>query len=249
MHPPELRIRARQQHLAGSTVAEVARRLRLPYPTVRGWCKHPVEPRRSSSELRCFRCRPEVRNQTDPSAYLYLLGLYLGDGHLVTSARVPVLRIACSSSWPGLIEACDASMQQVLAAKVQRVQQPGCVSVQSSGKHWPCLLPQHGPGKKHERPIILADWQRDIVATHPGDFLRGLFHSDGCRFANRVTVRGKAYVYPRYMFVNESADIMALCQWSLDLLGVAWRMNRRNSLSVARRDAVATLDRHVGPKS
>ncbi|MFI6781702.1 hypothetical protein [Micromonospora sp. NPDC050276] len=111
------------------------------------------------------------------------------------------------------------------------------------------MLPQHGPGKKHERPIILASWQRDLVAAHPGDFLRGLFHSDGCRFANRVTVRGKAYVYPRYMFVNESADIMGLCQWGLDLLGVAWRMNRPNSLSVARRDAVVTLDRHVGPKS
>ncbi|MET8259372.1 transcriptional regulator [Micromonospora sp. NPDC005553] len=249
MHPPELRLQARQQHLAGSTVAEVARRLSLPYPTVRGWCRKQAEPRQQGTESRCFRCRPGVDIQTDPSAYLYLLGLYLGDGHLVTSARVPVLRIACSDSWPGLIKACDAAMREVLAAKVQHVQQAGCVSVQSSGKHWPCLLPQHGRGKKHERPIILADWQRDLVTAQPGDFLRGLFHSDGCRFANRVTVRGKTYIYPRYMFVNESADIMRLCQWSLDLLGVTWRMNRRNSLSVARRDAVATLDRHVGPKS
>ncbi|MFJ1537147.1 hypothetical protein ACIODS_01245 [Micromonospora chalcea] len=51
------------------------------------------------------------------------------------------------------------------------------------------------------------------------------------------------------MFVNESADIMGLCQQALDRLGIAWRMNRRNSLSVARREAVAALDRHVGPKS
>ncbi|MGW1062330.1 hypothetical protein [Micromonospora rubida] len=121
--------------------------------------------------------------------------------------------------------------------------------MQSYGVHWPCLLPQHGPGKKHERPIVLADWQREIVAAHPGDFVRGLFHSDGCRVANRVTAHGRAYVYPRYLFTNESADIMGLCQWALDLLGVAWRMNRRNSLSVARREAVAALDRHVGPKS
>jgi hypothetical protein len=73
--------------------------------------------------------------------------------------------------------------------------------------------------------------------------------SDSTRFANRVTVRGKTYVYPRYMFVNESTDIMGLCQWGLDLLGIAWRMNRPNSLSVARREAVAALDRHVGPRS
>ncbi|MCX5066272.1 transcriptional regulator [Micromonospora lupini] len=249
MHPLELRIRARQQHRAGSTVAEVARRLSLPYPTVRGWCKGQAEPREHGTGLRCFRCRPDVDNQTDPSAYPYLLGLYLGDGHLVMSARVPVLRIACSDTWPGLIEACDATMRTVLATKVQRVQQTGCVSVQSYGKHWPCLLPQHGPGKKHERPIILADWQRELVAEHPGHFLRGLFHSDGCRIANRVTTRGRHYVYPRYLFVNESSDIMGLCQWGLDLLGIAWRTNRRNSLSVARRGAVAALDRHVGPKS
>jgi hypothetical protein len=50
------------------------------------------------------------------------------------------------------------------------------------------------------------------------------------------------------MFVNESTDIMTLCQESLDRLGVSWRMTRRNTLSVARREAVAELDRHVGPK-
>ncbi|MFI7573201.1 hypothetical protein [Micromonospora sp. NPDC049497] len=162
---------------------------------------------------------------------------------------MPVLRISCSNRWPDLIDACDDAMRAVLATKVQRVPQQGCVSVQSSGTHWPCLFPQHGPGEKHRRLIVLADWQREIVQRHPGHFLRGLFHSDGCRVSNRVTTRGKEYVYPRYMFTNESADIMGLCQWTLDLLGIAWRMNRRNSLSVARREAVAALDRHVGPKS
>jgi DNA-directed RNA polymerase subunit N (RpoN/RPB10) len=41
---------------------------------------------------------------------------------------------------------------------------------------------------------------------------------------------------------------MALCQTSLDRLGVGWRMCRRNLLSVARKQAVAVLDEHVGPK-
>lgn len=88
-----------------------------------------------------------------------------------------------------------------------------------------------------------------MVTRHPGAFAAGLFHSDGCRVVNRVTKAGKVYEYPRYLFANESADILALCGWALDLLGVAWRLNRRNSLSVARRDAVALLDEHVGPKS
>ncbi|MFG1777400.1 helix-turn-helix domain-containing protein [Micromonospora sp. NPDC049048] len=249
MHAPEIRARALRVHLGGATIAEAARAVGLSYRTVWEWCRERPQPLVRGTAERCFRCRRDDGYPTDPPAYSYLLGLYLGDGYLVTSARVPVLRISCGDAWPGLIDACDSAMRAVLATKVQRVAQQGCVSVRSYGKHWPCLFPQHGPGKKHERQIALADWQRRIVTAHPGAFLRGLFHSDGCRFSNRVTVRGKGYVYPRYMFTNESADIMSLCQWALDLLGIAWRMNRRNSLSVARRDAVAALDRHVGPKS
>ncbi|WDZ84266.1 terminase gpP N-terminus-related DNA-binding protein [Micromonospora cathayae] len=249
MHPPEVRARARTLYLSGATVAEAARAVGLPYGTVRHWCVDRPVPRQQSTALRCFRCRPGLEQPSAPAAYAYLLGLYLGDGHLVTNTRIPVLRIYCANAWPGLIDACETAMLDVLAANVQRVRDVGCVKVQSYGMHWPCLLPQHGPGKKHNRPIILADWQRRIVGAHPGDFVRGLIHSDGCRVANRVTTRGKAYVYPRYMFTNESADIMGLCQWALDLLDIPWRMNRRNSLSVARREAVAALDRHVGPKS
>lgn len=59
--------------------------------------------------------------------------------------------------------------------------------------HWPCLFPQHGPGRKHERPIVLEHWQREIVEQHPGPFLRGLFHSDGCRVTDwtRSRLTGK----------------------------------------------------------
>ncbi|MGY0007633.1 transcriptional regulator [Micromonospora sp. I033] len=249
MHPPEMRARARALRARGHDIRSVARTLSLPYTTVWHWCVDRPEPAMFGSALRCFRCRPDPENPSDPAAYAYLLGLYLGDGHLVTTDPVPVLRVYCADTWPNLIDLCDAAMRAVLANKVQRIQKRGCVAVQSTARHWPCLFPQHGPGKKHQRPIVLADWQREILAANAGHFLRGLFHSDGTRFANRVTVRGKVYVYPRYMFTNESADIMRLCQWGLDLLGIAWRMNRRNSLSVARRDAVAALDRHVGPKS
>lgn len=92
----------------------------------------------------------------------------------------------------------------------------------------------------------MTEWQQPIVDADPGKSLRGLFHSDGCRVTNQVKRGEKIYFYPRYMFANESADIMGLCQTSLDRLGVGWRMCRRNLLSVARRDGVAVLDEHVG---
>jgi hypothetical protein len=50
------------------------------------------------------------------------------------------------------------------------------------------------------------------------------------------------------MFSNESGDILWLCGETLDQLGVAWRFSRPNTISVARREAVARLDEFVGPK-
>lgn len=41
---------------------------------------------------------------------------------------------------------------------------------------------------------------------------------------------------------------MHLCQRALDTLGVGRRMSNPNSLSVARRQHVEELDRHVGAK-
>jgi hypothetical protein len=56
------------------------------------------------------------------------------------------------------------------------------------------------------------------------------------------------YEYPRYLFVNHSADILRLCGEALDQLGVEWRFSKPTTISVARREAVARLDEFVGPK-
>ncbi|MEV4350186.1 LAGLIDADG family homing endonuclease [Actinoplanes sp. NPDC049596] len=251
MHPPQLREKALRLRAEGVPFGDICRRLGLSRPTVGHWFYGERARRRAeldAEEGRCPRCAQPPRYPDDQGAYAYLLGLYLGDGHLVTKAKVPVLRIYCADAWPGLIDECEAAMLTVLAKNVQRVQKAGCVGVQSYSNHWPCLLPQHGPAHKHERPIFLSAWQQPLIDANAGSFLRGLFHSDGCRVANRITRGKRIYTYPRYNFSNESADIMRLCQQSLDRLGISWRMCRRNMLSVARREAVARLDEFVGPK-
>ncbi|HYJ67134.1 MAG TPA: hypothetical protein VEX15_05670 [Nocardioidaceae bacterium] len=62
-------------------------------------------------------------------------------------------------------------------------------------------VPQHGSGRKHTRLITLERWQVEIVERHPDRFLRGLFHSDGCRTINtvvrQVAGKSKRYEYPR----------------------------------------------------
>lgn len=60
--------------------------------------------------------------------------------------------------------------------------------------------------------------------------------------------RPKRYGYPRYSFNNRSPDVIDLCAWALDLLGVAYRRPKPDTVSVARREAVATLDGFVGPE-
>ncbi|OEJ31526.1 helix-turn-helix domain-containing protein [Streptomyces subrutilus] len=221
----------------------------------------------SRAAIRAWQVRIEPlprMNQTqctappDPAAYSYLLGLYLGDGCISPHPRGGYhLRIACADAWPGLIEQCRAAILAVRPSdKVYVLQRQGCVAVTSYGRHWPCLFPQHGPGKKHERRIALDDWQQEIVDAHPWEFIRGLIHSDGCRITNWTTrmVGGvkKRYEYPRYFFTNKSDDIRKLCTDTLSKVGVQWTITARGSdpfnVSVARKESVALMDAHIGPK-
>jgi hypothetical protein len=184
-----------------------------------------------------------------------LLGWYLGDGHITWSGRkTHLLSVVNDQRYTTLTEGVLSLMAEVKPGSRPYVRQrEGCVAALCGWKHWPCLFPQHGPGQKHTRPIVLADWQREIVEEHPGRFLRGLFHSDGCRVTNWTvrTVAGqrKRYEYPRYFFTNASADIRGLCCWALDLLDIDHRHPSERNISVARAEAVAKLDEHVGPKS
>jgi hypothetical protein len=104
------------------------------------------------------------------------------------------------------------------------------------------------PGPKHRRPIVLRSWQEELVKRSPELFLRGLIHSDGCRFTNPVRHGDKLYTYPRYNFSNASADIRKLFCDTCDLLGIEWRVMNARNISVAKRGSVARLDEFIGPK-
>lgn len=205
-----------------------------------------LDPRRT-----CPRCSDRP---IDHSAYSYLLGLYLGDGHIAHHRRgVLRLTIACCDGWPGLIDAAAEAIAVVMpASSVGRLQRPGCTIVNSYSKHWACLFPQHGPGMKHNRKIALEAWQQEIVAEFTREFVRGLIHSDGSRSTNRVRRPCKDgdrwYEYPRYFFTNRSADIRRLYTDALDSLGIDWKQSNERNISVAKRTAVARLDEFVGPK-
>lgn len=109
--------------------------------------------------------------------------------------------ISESAVYAYLLECQPAIQTLVPTNKVGLVRKSGCTEVYAYSKAWPCLLPHTGPGPKHSRPIHLQPWQRYFAEEYARDLLRGLIHSDGCRFEN--TGRG-GWRAPRYAFKNRS---------------------------------------------
>lgn len=234
---------------SGLSRAEAARRSGVPRATLRSWIPpgiNTVIARREES-THCDGACERVR-RVPRAEYAYLLGLYLGDGCLTCHRRNTYrLRIALDVRYPSIIEECESAMAGVLPNKVGRVACPGCVSVNAYSKHWPCLFPQHAPGPKHMRPIVLEPWQERIgLEEHPRLLLRGLIHSDGYRGTNRI--KAGVYSYPRYMFSNRSADIRDIFTAACHRIGIHPTQCGGWQLSVARRNDVALMDSFIGPK-
>jgi hypothetical protein len=185
----------------------------------------------------------------DEPAYAYLLGLYLGDGCISHDSRVFRLRIVQDARYPHLINLTKDAITRVRAGngRVGTAKKDGCVEIYGYWKHWLCLFPQHGPGKKHLRKMVLTSWQSDIVDSYPRQLIRGLIRSDGCRTINRVW-NGR-YAYPRYLFTNNSDDILQIFRDACERVGIAHRNSKPNTISVARRNDVGILDLFIGPKS
>jgi hypothetical protein len=246
-----------QIHVAqGQSDYEIARRTGIPRSTVQRWRSAGPPTRGLETGVgRCESCgQPTHRSEDLPGGpYAYLLGQYLGDGTIYRTGRDAkgrTLRISSDAIYPALIRECCIAIGQVRGRRptVRVHTDRRMVDLVSSWKGWPCLFPQHGPGRKHSRDIVLVDWQSRIVDAYPGPFLRGLIHSDGWRGLNKVHVKGRDYAYPRYQFSNRSDDIRQLFTYACDLVGIAWRPWGRYHISVAQKDAVALLDEFVGPK-
>jgi hypothetical protein len=107
----------------------------------------------------CPRCHGRALDET---AYAYLLGLYLGDGHITRGPRSYVLWLACADAWL----ACSSRLVRRWHSSCRRPrfsalrEDRPLARVKSVSKHWPCLFPQHGPGRNTSAASSLSRGKR-----------------------------------------------------------------------------------------
>ena len=257
MHPQATIVEVLRLSEAGLNNCEISRRTGVSRPTIRDWVgrKLPRSYAGGDPRERCSRCGDNEHRLGRLSAdYAYLLGLYLGDGTISKHPRsVYRLRITLDVRYPGIVRECETAMKAVVPQnRVSRQLRPcNCYEVHAYSKSWPCLFPQHGPGKKHSRPIFLTNWQQELAERWPDQLLKGLIQSDGCR---SFSTGAGGWVQPRYAFSNVSTDITSIFCSACDCLGLRWTASfpKRESAAVAiyvsRKADVAKLDEFVGPK-
>lgn len=189
----------------GLGARRIAARTGLPVSTVRDWLagrfpRHARPPAPSD----CPVCgHPQHAFHELPAEYCYLLGLYLGDGCISAGPRgVYRLRIHLDLAYPGIVDECETAIRAVAPRnRVHRLlrtsnytkgPEPSLVEVSAYSRAWPCLFPQHGPGRKHEREIKLVAWQQALVRRHARSLLRGLIHSMDAGSSTPAAVVGPA---------------------------------------------------------
>jgi hypothetical protein len=256
MHPPQVKQQALELIAAGHNDCEVSRRLGIPRGTIRDWRRPSYVSRRETPLGTCPRCWLSARPiRFTPEDYTELLATYLGDGSISTHPRTQRLRIALDMKYPRIIEdVCVLLGRSFPENEIDQVRSIGCVHVSVYSSHLACLFPQHGPGRKHDRPIVLEAWQREHFEAAPWSFIRGCIRTDGCCFINRTDIhRPVPYEYRSYGFSNKSEDIVDLFVEACNRVGVVTRVNcsarGQWDVRINRRPSVALMLEHVGLKT
>jgi hypothetical protein len=252
MHSAETVAQVLELRAQGLGARRIARLTGLSPRTITDWLAGRV-PRSAGRGPSCPKCGHDRHRvaDLDREAYAYLLAVYLGDGYIASHPRgVYRLRLSLDPRYPAILGECECAIARVLpGSRVARQDRSGpwgtWVEVGAYSKAWPCIFPQHGKGKKHQRSIALADWQQSIVDAHPELFLRGLIHSDGCRFINSGR---NGWRHPRDSFSNASHDILGLSCGACETLGLRWTQ-AKSTIYVSRKADVARMDEFIGPKA
>ena len=147
-------------------------------------------------------------DKTFRESYYYILGLYLGDGHIDKLPRTFRLYIFCDIFQDKVRNDCIKALSYVFNNNKVGITKTKkkMIKIGVHSKLLPYIFPQIGSGKKYTRDVSLNDWQIKYVEWK--QLLIGLFHSDGSIYKD-----GK---YVRFTFSNVSIDITDITKICLD---------------------------------
>lgn len=120
---------------SGCSDREVARRTGVPRSTIGSWRRE---------EARCSVGEPSWRPAT-PEGYCYLLGMYLGDGHIVAGGRSARIAISLDAAHPGIVaEVAGALGEAFPGSPVRHYRLPAAraVELRLSNASLPYAFPQ-----------------------------------------------------------------------------------------------------------
>jgi hypothetical protein len=240
-HAPELVEQALQLRASGRAAMQIARDLGVPRGTVRDWLAGRT-PRAARIGPTCPLCGEAAhRFERLPGAYVYLLGLYLGDGCISAHPRgVFRLRDVLDAAYPSIIDQGrrghpPRSSTQRRGPSSPRVQRHRGLVVLEGLAVFASPARAREEARTAHRPPALAARSRP-----PHLLVRGLIHSDGCRFVNTGRDGWRS---PRYAFANLSADIRAIFVDACVQLRVR-PTTSGSTVYVSRKDDVELLDGH-----
>jgi hypothetical protein len=227
----------------GLNKTEISKIVNIPRTTINDWLR-----RRPNFEktINDFNSKDYIMGNNLQNTYSYILGLYLGDGHInqMKNKRSYRLRIFNDIKYNNLNKHIINELQNLFFNnRVNFINSKNLVITYVYSNKLPTLFPQHGNGRKHNRKIELFNWQKDIISYKY--LLMGLFHSDGCHYFNNI--KGKKY--ESYSFSNVSKDIHGIFQNCCKTLNIEYTKSSKSSnTEIRQRNSVEYLKNNIGTK-
>lgn len=225
----------------GKNKYQIAKEYSIPRATLSGWIKNNGKKIRTSDKDISVIIQ-EIKNNKE--TYNYILGLYLGDGCISSHKMSYKLRIAQDNKYPKSITDIENILKSFFPNNIFICKPKGCTVIGIYDKNLPLYFPQHDTGKKHDRPIILSDYQRENL-----DYLNlmsGLWMSDGSYYIAQKK-------YECYNFTNKSTDIISLFEECLTNFSIAYRKRMKKDgvwiIEITKKSEVVKMKDIVGTKS
>lgn len=205
----------------GLNNSQISKITKIPRPTVIGWVNGKINISDNKKNIE-FNPKDYITSNNLESIYSYVLGLYLGDGYICQTSRTSKLRIFLDIKYDNLNNHAINKLKSLLPnnkvgkliKKNKLTNNPSFVEIYVHNNDIKNLFPQNGLKKKHERNIILEDWQLEIIDVH--NLILGLFHSDGSYYLNKN--HNKNY----YSFTNVSLDIVEIYKLCCEILNLKY---------------------------